>query len=198
MLIIIRVSVRISHFAFGWKNSNNRLYHMSIRSPHAMGLENSHALPSPERHRRITCADWHSARFWPDSSVLRDLITWIVKINWYFLMHSWKAFQGESNDAVYKHYFEQNHSAMSENMKWRFWSTCWDLTYKGLTIKISGTALDREKRFDLICAIIKVFIFETKNAITWFWIIFMGYPSYFWAMFLWSPRSWAKVSEGNY
>lgn len=38
-------------------------------------------------------------------------------------------------------------------------------TYKGLTTKVLGFALDREKHFDLISTLVKAFIFAIKNAI---------------------------------
>jgi len=90
---------------------------------------------------------------------------------------------------------------MFENTKCRFWQKCRGFAYKGLKHKPSMVALDREKRFDLIYTIVKVFIFGVKNAIVWFLLKTMRCPSCFlvdfWPCLFGSPKSWAKASESN-
>lgn len=54
---------------------------------------------------------------------------------------------------------------MSENMKCGFCPECRDFAYQGCRKLISEVAMEREKHFDLIYAVAKVFVFMMKNAI---------------------------------
>lgn len=91
----------------------------------------------------------------------------------------WSDFWGEFNDAIYKPYSEEAYWEMFKNMKYHFRQKCWEFVYKGLTKSVSGVALDRKLSFDLIYAIVKVLIIKAKNAIVWFSMISMRYPSCF-------------------
>ena len=108
---------------------------------------------------------------------------------------SWGAFQGASDGNIYKSCSEQIYRVITENMKCLFWRKCRNFLCKRLTDKILEVTLDQYNHFELIYAIVKVFIFEVKNAIVWFSIFLMRYPSCFWLNFRWCFLGPQKVEQ---
>jgi hypothetical protein len=97
----------------------------------------------------------------------------------------WSTFQGASNGANRNRCFEETYWAIVKNTKYGFWPKCQNYTYKGLTNKVSGPALDQEKSFDSIYTLVQAFIFAFKNMIVWFLIKSMRGTSCFLMNFWW-------------
>lgn len=95
------------------------------------------------------CLKCRSKSFWNEIdsdqnqhnwSISPDSIMSLLHYNFWYIIDV--IFKKKHPMMLFKGCCEQLYWAIFENMKWLFWPGCWDVTYKGLTNKISRIALD--------------------------------------------------------